>query len=162
MAKMNGARSVLISDISDFRLEKAKSLGADYVVNTSDEDLMTVVNDLTEGRGVDVAIEAVGKPDTILQAINITRKGGRVNIFGVAPQDAVLKVKPFDLYTKELTITTSYRSPFTFQRAVDLVSSGRLSLKPLITHVLPLDDIVKAFDIVEERKHGVIKAIIKP
>ncbi|MGQ9514185.1 MAG: zinc-dependent alcohol dehydrogenase family protein [Thermoproteota archaeon] len=161
LAKMNGARSVLISDISGDRLEKARSLGADYIVNTMDEDLMKLVKDLTGGIGVDVAIEAVGKSDTILQAINIARRGGRVNIFGVTPQDAVLKVKPFDLYTKELTITTSYRSPFTFQRAVDLVSSGRLSLKPLITHVLPLDDIVRAFEMVEGRKEGVIKAIVR-
>jgi len=162
LAKMNGARSVLVSDISADRLEMAKSLGADHIVNTSEEDLTRAVGDLTGDIGVDVAIEAVGKPETISQAIGIARRGGRVNIFGVSPQDAVLSVKPFDLYAKELTITTSYRSPFTFQRAVDLVSSGKLVLKPLITHVLPLEKIVSAFGIVERRESGVMKAMVKP
>lgn len=162
LAKMNGARCVVVSDISDDRLKMVKSLGADYVVNTSNEDLMNVVSELTGGIGADIVIEAVGKPETILQAIKIARRGGRVNIFGVAPQDAVLNIKPFDLYAKELTITTSYRSPFTFQRAVDLVSSGRLQLKPLITHIFPLNEITRAFEIVEGRKQGVMKAIVKP
>ncbi|MBO3803425.1 MAG: zinc-dependent alcohol dehydrogenase family protein [Candidatus Brockarchaeota archaeon] len=162
LAKMNGARSVLVSDVSDERLERAKSLGADHAVNSSKEDLAEAVGGLTGGVGADVAIEAVGKPETVSQAIAIARKGGRVNIFGVAPQDAVLSVKPFDLYAKELTITTSYRSPFTFQRAVGLASSGRLMLKPLITHVLPLEEISEAFEMVEGRKQGVMKAMVKP
>jgi len=162
LAKMNGARSVVVSDISADRLERAKSLGSDHVVNTSVEDLTKAVGGLTGDVGVDVAIEAVGKPETISQAIGITRKGGRVNIFGVSPQDAVLDVKPFALYAKELTITTSYRSPFTFQRSVDLASSGKVALKPLITHVLPLEKIARAFEIVERREAGVMKAMVRP
>lgn len=85
-----------------------------------------------------------------------------MNIFGVSPQDAVLNVRPFDLYAKELTITTSYRSPFTFQRSVDLASSGKVALKPLITHVFPLEEIARALEIVERRESGVMKAMVKP
>jgi len=162
LAKMNGARSVVVSDISADRLKRAESLGADHVVNTSIDEMTKAVGDLTGDVGVDVAIEAVGKPETISQAIGIARKGGRVNIFGVSPQDAVLHVKPFDLYAKELTLTTSYRSPFTFQRSVDLASSGKVALKPLITHILPLDEISRAFEIVERRESGVMKAMVKP
>jgi len=162
LAKMSGARSVVVSDISADRLERARSLGADHVVNSSNEDMTKAVGDLTGNVGVDVAIEAVGKPETISQAIGIARKGGRVNIFGVSPQDAALDVRPFELYAKELTITTSYRSPFTFQRSVDLASSGRLALKQLITHVLPLEKIARAFEIVERRESGVMKSMVKP
>lgn len=162
LARMAGARAVAVSDISAERLDMAKALGADRVIDTSHEDLEKGIDALSGGMGVDVAIEAVGKPETISQAISIARNGGRVNIFGVSPQDAVLNVKPFDLYAKELTITTSYRSPFTFRRAVDLVTSGRLVLKPLITHVLPLGAIVRAFEIVEGRTGGVMKAMVVP
>jgi 2-desacetyl-2-hydroxyethyl bacteriochlorophyllide A dehydrogenase len=162
LAKMSGASKVIQTDLKPERLNLAKELGADHTVNTRTEDPVKAITDLTGGYGVDVAIEAVGSPDAITQAMEATRKGGRLNIFGVSPENAVWKVKPFDLYAKELTITTSYRSPFTFQRAVDIASTGKLKLKPLISHVLPLDEIEKAFEIVDKKLENAAKVIIKP
>jgi len=157
-----GASMIIQTDLEDYRLEKALELGADHVINVSKEDPIKVIKELTGGYGVDVAIEAVGSPKAITQAVEAVRKGGRVNIFGVSPQDAVWQVKPFDLYSKELTITTSYRSPYTFQRAVKMASSGRLKLKPLISHIFPLEKIAEAFEILDKKLDNVMKVILKP
>jgi len=153
---------IIQTDLEDYRLEKALELGADHVVNVRKEDPIKVIKELTGGYGVDVAIEAVGSPKAITQAVEAVRKGGRVNIFGVSPQDAVWQVKPFDLYSKELTITTSYRSPYTFQRAVKMASSGRLKLKPLISYIFPLEKIAEAFEILDKKLDNVMKVILKP
>ena len=157
-----GASMIIQTDLEDYRLEKALELGADHVINVRKEDPIKVIKELTGGYGVDVAIEAVGSPKAITQAVEAVRKGGRVNIFGVSPQDAVWQVKPFDLYSKELTITTSYRSPYTFQRAVKMASSGRLKLKPLISHIFPLEKIAEAFEILDKKLDNVMKVILKP
>ena len=157
-----GASMIIQTDLEDYRLEKALELGADHVINVRKEDPIKVIKKLTGGYGVDVAIEAVGSPKAITQAVEAVRKGGRVNIFGVSPQDAVWQVKPFDLYSKELTITTSYRSPYTFQRAVKMASSGRLKLKPLISHIFPLEKIAEAFEILDKKLDNVMKVILKP
>jgi len=162
LARIAGASIVIQTDMEKTRLSLARKLGADYTINVKNEDPVEAINKLTDGYGVDVAIEAVGKPDAITQAMKVTRRGGRINIFGVSPQNAVWKVKPFNLYNKELTITTSYRSPFTFQRAVKIASSGRIKLKPLISHIFNLDEIEKAFEVAEKRLEGAIKVLVKP
>ena len=162
LAKMAGASKVIQTDLEEGRLKLAKSLGADYVINIQKEDTVKAVNDITGGYGVDMAIEAVGKPESITQAMEMTSRGGRLTIFGVSAQDAVWKVKPFDLYEKELTITTSYRSPYTFQRAVKIVSSNSLKLKPLISHIFPLSDIRQAFEVVDKRLENTVKVVVKP
>jgi len=131
-------------------------------VNIENEDPVETIRELTGGYGVDVAIEAVGSPEAITQAMEATRRGGRLLIFGVSPQEAVWKVKPFELYDKELTIMASYRSPFTFQRAVKIAVSRRVKLKPLISHIFKLKEIHRAFEVAEKRLEGAIKVLVKP
>jgi len=162
LVRMSGASMVIQTDMEETRLGLAKTLGADYAINIRREDPVEAVNRLTGGYGVDVSIEAVGSPKAITQAMMVTRRGGRLNIFGVSPQDAVWEVKPFDLYDKELTITTSYRSPFTFERAVQIATSGRVKLKPLISHIFRLEDIERAFEVAEKKLEGAIKVLVKP
>ncbi|MCD6465796.1 zinc-dependent alcohol dehydrogenase family protein [Candidatus Bathyarchaeota archaeon] len=162
LAKLAGASIVIQTDMNDARLKLASDLGADYTINIREEDPVKAIKSLTKGYGVDVAIEAVGSPEAITQAMKVTRRGGRLNIFGVSPQDAVWEVKPFELYDKELTITTSYRSPFTFQRAVKIALSGKVKLKPLISHIFKLEDIHRAFEVADKKLEGAIKVLVKP
>ena len=162
LAKLAGASMLIQTDMEDARLKMARKLGADYVINITEEDPVKAIKRLTNGYGTDVAIEAVGSPKAITQAMRATRRGGRLNIFGVSPQDAVWEVKPFELYDKELTITTSYRSPFTFQRAVKMVSSRKVKLKPLISHVFRLEEIQRAFEVAEKRLEDAVKVLVKP
>ena len=162
LVKLAGASMVIQTDMEDARLKLARDLGADHTINVAEEDPVEAVKRLTGGYGVDVAIEAVGSPKAITQAMKATRRGGRLNIFGVSPEDAVWEVKPFELYEKELTITTSYRSPFTFQRAVKIALSGKVKLKPLISHIFRLEEIHRAFEVAEKRLEGAVKVLVKP
>ena len=162
LALKSGASMVIQTDMEDSRLSLAKDLGADHTINVTKADPVESIKELTGGYGVDVAIEAVGKPEAITQAMRATRRGGRLVIFGVSPEDAVWKVRPFELYDKELTIKTSYRSPYTFQRAVKIAASGRVRLKPLISHIFKLDDIHRAFEVAEKRLEGAVKVLVKP
>ena len=162
LAKQAGASMIIQIDMEDARLKLASKLGADYVVNIKNEDPIEAIRKLTDGYGVDVAIEAVGSPKAITQAMRATRRGGRLLIFGVSPQEAIWEVKPFELYDKELTVTTSYRSPFTFQRAVKIAVSGMVKLKPLISHVFKLEEIHRAFEIAEKKLEGAVKVLVKP
>ena len=162
LVKLAGASMVIQTDMEDARLKLARNLGADHTINVAEEDPVEAVKRLTGGYGVDVAIEAVGSPKAITQAMKATRRGGRLNIFGVLPEDAVWGGKPFELYEKELTITTSYRSPFTFQRAVKIALSGKVKLKPLISHIFRLEEIHRAFEVAEKRLEGAVKVLVKP
>ena len=162
LVKLAGASMVIQTDMEDARLKLARNLGADHTINVAEEDPVEDIKRLTGGYGVDVAIEAVGSPKAITQAMKATRRGGRLNIFGVSPEDAVWEVKPFELYEKELTITTSYRSPFTFQRAVKIALSGKVKLKPLISHIFRLEEIHRAFEVAEKRLEGAVKVLVKP
>ena len=162
LVKLAGASMVIQTDMEDARLKLARDLGADHTINVAEEDPVEAIKRLTGGYGVDVAIEAVGSPKAITQAMKATRRGGRLNIFGVSPEDAVWEVKPFELYEKELTITTSYRSPFTFQRAVKIALSGKVKLKPLISHIFRLEEIHRAFEVAEKRLEGAVKVLVKP
>jgi len=162
LALQSGASMVIRTDMEDSRLSLAKELGADHTINVTKEDPVESIKELTGGYGVDVAIEAVGKPAAITQAMRATRRGGRLVIFGVSPEDAVWNVRPFELYDKELTIKTSYRSPYTFQRAVKVAVSGRVRLKPLISHIFKIDEIHRAFEVAEKRLEGAVKVLVKP
>jgi len=94
-----------------------------------------------------------GSPSAIETAFRLVRRGGRLLIFGVAPEQDIWKVKPFKLYDKEASIFASYRSPYTFQRIVELASSGSLKLKPMISHIHSLEEAPKVFkDLAERRK----------
>jgi len=162
LVKMWGATKVYAMDVLDERLKIAERLGADVVINPLTEDPREVIMKDTNGIGVDVSIEAVGSVKAIETAFNLVRRGGRLLIFGVAPQEAVWCVKPFELYDKELKVVASYRSPFTFGRAVEIASARRVNLKPIISHIISLDEVPEIFKKIDRREKGIVKVIIKP
>ena len=162
MARLQGAAQVIVIEIIPERREMAEKLGAGRTINPLEEDVKKAVEDETDGNGPEVVFEAVGSARTIELALDLAGRGSRVNLFGVAPQTDVIKVKPFMLYDKELEISASYRDPFTFDRAIQLLSKDRIHVKPLITHRYPLSEIRKAFEVFETRKNEAIKIMITP
>jgi L-iditol 2-dehydrogenase len=141
-----GASEIVVADILDHRLQRAEEFGATHTVNTRTEKLRDVVNSRTSGRGADLVIDAVGDPLVVEEAIRLARRGGRVSIFGVSTEDGEARIRPYEIYWKELQITSAFTCPFTIQRAIDLLASGVLNWKRLITHHFKLDEIVQAFD----------------
>lgn len=159
LAKLSGASTIIITDISDIRLEKAREFGAEVAINPTLKNIQQEVIDITRGIGVDKAIEAVGSVDTIKQGLDIIRRGGSLGIIGATPPQSILPIKPYELHKKEITITTSYCNPFTFQRAIKLLEVSKINADKLITHRYPLDQIREALNTTENDDNR-IKVII--
>ncbi|EFW94036.1 zinc-binding dehydrogenase [Haladaptatus paucihalophilus DX253] len=150
---------LVVSEPVTERREAALDIGADYVIDPTEEDPTTVIPDLVGS--VDVAIEAVGLPDTIEQAHELTGPGGRTLVFGVPPEDATVEISPFDVFYEEREIVGTYSlTPDSFARAVTLLQNGRIDADTLVTDEFSLDDIELAFEQMEAREG--LKKIVYP
>lgn len=141
-AKAAGASKIFAFDLSDERLEKAKEVGATYVVNSGEVDPVDFINEHTEN-GVDVTFEVAGVAATLAQSIDITRPRGTVVIVSIFSHP--IQFDPMQLTNTgvKLTSTIAY-TPTTFQQTIDLISEGNLNVKPVITDEIVLEDIVEA------------------
>jgi alcohol dehydrogenase len=143
-AKLFSPAHIVAIDLADTRLAAAKRFGADVVVNSLRDDPLTVVQGLTAGLGADVAIEAVGVPDTFELAAELIRPGGRVANIGVHGKPATLHLET--LWTRDVTITTGLVDAYTTPTLIRLLSGGQLKTSPLITQRFELDDMTAAYD----------------
>ena len=150
LAKLKGA-NVIVVGRNPFKLEKARQFGADELVDINvTPDRVEAVRGLTPGgRGVDVAIEAVGLPETWEQAIAMTRPGGLVNLFGGCKSGTHIKVDTRRLHYDELKIMgVFHHTPRYVRAALSLISGGQLEAEALITHEMPLEKLEEALQLV--------------
>ena len=126
------------------RRQLAVALGADVAIDPINENINERLQDILGCEGADVVIECVGNPRTSAQAIDAAARCGRIMLFGVPHPEAVLQTKMHPIFQKELTIMGSFVNPDTQSRAVALIASGRLKLKPLITHRFPVSQLEEA------------------
>jgi len=160
VARRLGAERVVMSDLVDERLEFAVGLGADEVVNAGREDAVGKVRELTGGYGADVVIEAIGQPSTWEQALKMTRKGGTVLEFGGCPPNTEITVGTEMLHYGDLTVIGAFHTtPTHFKKALNLITSGTIDVKPLITRKMPLEKIKEAFETLTTSKKDVKIAI---
>jgi len=164
VANMIGAKTI-VSEIYEPRIEWAKKLGATYTINPAETDPTEAVKEITNGAMVDGAIATVGVPEVILQCLSVTRTKGRVVIFGGAPKGTVVELDPNILHYSEIELTGSswigippYHNAKLYPLALELIGSKRIPVGKLITHRFPLEDIHKAFELVE--KKVALKAVI--
>ena len=162
LAKLKGAAPVIVTEMNQVRLAKARELGADHAIDAGAEDPVAAVRALTGGRGADYVIEAVGSVPTYRQAFEMVRRGGTLVAYGAAPSTAAIDLKPFDIYSKELTIVGSYAGTYdTWPAAIAIIEGGRFNPEDIVSQVVPLEDIVGAIETVERNK-DVIKIQIRP
>jgi L-iditol 2-dehydrogenase len=163
MAKATGAAQVIITGIDrdeQVRLPRARELGIDHVINVVQTDLTAVVNGATGGRGADVVIELSGAPTAIRQSFQLVRPLGRVGIIGQPPTDEVA-IPYREALFRALTVSFSYSSRYTsWERALSLFHRGAVNPAQLITHVLPLDEWERGFDL--SRSGEAIKVMLEP
>ena len=134
-------------DINDFRLNFVKKFNITESINSMDEDRKQKILKHTDGRGVDVAIVATSSMDALEDAIDMVRKGGTVMMFGVPSKGAKLDFDMSMIYSKEITLVTSYAaSDKDTKEALNLIESSQIDVKQLITHTYPIIDSQKAFD----------------
>jgi L-iditol 2-dehydrogenase len=152
VAKAFGAR-VIASDPVPERLEKAKELGADWIVNPKETDVAALVKEITSGWGVDAVVVTVGSARLVEEIIPMLAPGGRLNIFaGIYPKDQ-LHIDPNLIHYGEFIITGSADSaPADFNTALNMIESGQVNTETLISHLLPLEELGKGFEIVKSLK----------
>ncbi len=146
LAKMAGACQVLVTDLVDYRLGKAKRLGADVTVNPQKENVQNAVKQATEGRGVDIAIVTAPNAKAVEDGIQLVRKGGKLLLFVPTQPDQYARLSPHRLFFSEITVVPSYSvSHIETRQALELISSGKLKANELITHRFPLSQTNEAF-----------------
>jgi alcohol dehydrogenase len=143
-AKLYTPARVIAIDLADARLHKAREFGADITINNGREDALAIVLELTQGLGADVAVEAVGVPETFELCTALVRPGGRVANVGVHGHPATLHLET--LWIKDVTITTGLVDTFTTPRLLNLIAGGRLDPTPFATHRFALDEMLAAYD----------------
>jgi L-iditol 2-dehydrogenase len=144
MAKVYGARVIAIGRRQS-QLERAAHMGADEGLLAIDGvDLIPKIKDLTKGRGVDIAIEAVGQPEAWQAAVRMLRRGGTVNFFGGCPTGTQINLDTNLLHYSELTCKASFHhTPKHIRKALDLVGEGRITSEDFVNRVEPLSNLLE-------------------
>jgi threonine dehydrogenase-like Zn-dependent dehydrogenase len=163
-AKLRGASLIIGVDGVPERLALSKRVGADVVINVRESDPVEVIRRLTGGRGVDVAIEALGTPGTFESCLRVLKPGGVLSSLGVYSGKLSLPVDAFAAGLGDHTIVTSLcpGGKERMRRLMNVVASGRVDLKPFVTHRFKLDEIEKAYALFAAQRDGVIKVAITP
>lgn len=160
----SGAGTIIATDLVDSRLEMAKRMGADVVINVGDttpEERIEQIQDLTSGVGVDIAIECAGLPMVFSEALDVVRRGGKVIEVGHYTDSGDTRVRPHQICNKDLDVCGVWAYPqIQFQTALDFLQITRAPLDELITHHLPLYQLEKGIDMLGQE--GVYKVVIEP
>ncbi len=148
VAKAYGARVIAV-DLIQERLDLAKKLGVDAIINSSEHDMVAAIEELTDGKGADAAVVTVASSPVVSETVKALAIGGRLNIFaGIYPVDPI-SVDPNVIHYKELNILGSADSTSNdFYQALKLIENGTVKVDSLISHLLPLNKLQAGLDIV--------------
>ena len=163
-AKLSGATTIIVVDSIGARMEVARQLGADHCIDFKSSNPVEEIMRLTDGRGVDVAIEALGTQATFESALRVLRPGGTLSSLGVYSTDLKIPLGPFGAGLADTKIVTTLcpGGKERMRRLMASISAGRVDLRPLVTHRYKLDDIEKAYDLFGNQRDGVLKVAITP
>jgi len=162
LVNRSGSCRTITTDLSQNRLKIAKALGADFTINGQSEDQVAKVRELTDGRGADVVIEAVGQPKTWEAATEMTRKAGLTMLFGGAPAGTKVSIDTRRFHYEELTIKgVFHHTPLYVEKALRLLECRAINTGAIITHEMPLKEVVQALNMMETGE-AVKVAIVPP
>jgi len=150
----------IVADINEFRVQKAIELGANGVFTNRGEDLKEKIMSCTDRLGVDCAFEAVGLETTLVQALEVIKKGGKVMLLGIF-EEPLPKIPINSFVQREIGLVGSQGYAWDFQDSIKLVSEGRTKISELITTRLPLDQLQKGFELLTQPQNDQIKVIIE-
>ncbi|NPV54162.1 MAG: alcohol dehydrogenase catalytic domain-containing protein [Firmicutes bacterium] len=162
LARARGAGKIILANRSPGRLEAARKFSADVFVNAGQEDLVARVFQETDGWGADVVIVACASKEAQAQAVQMVAKRGRISFFGgLAHSDSLNTLDANIVHYRECIITGASSSTGRGNReALELIASGKIDTRKLITHVIPLDQIEEGFRLMESREG--MKVVVKP
>jgi len=159
LVRSGGATRVVVSEPFESRRRLALELGADAGVDPSLSDAVTALRDATEG-GADLTIECAGHERAVEQALAATRRGGVVLLFGVSGPEAQARIRPYEIFLRELTIVGSFVNPFTHQRAIQALAAGHVNPERLVSHRFPVEKTAEALRV--SRSPEAVKVVVQP
>jgi L-iditol 2-dehydrogenase len=159
-ARVAGCSRVLVADVDETRLKLAATLGATETLLATREDLIREVLRLTNGLGVDVVLEAVGRDETVTAAIDCVRKGGTVTLIGNIASQVPLPLQK--VVTRQIRLQGSCASAGEYPEAMELVSSGKIKVAPMISAVAPLRDGPEWFERLYAHEPNLMKVVLDP
>lgn len=159
LAKLSGAGKLIMLEPVKEKREIAERLGADICIDPTTEDAAKALKNNGVERAA-VVIECVGNVKTMEEALRLAGKNSTVMLFGLTAPDDVMKIKPFDIFKKEITLKASFISPYTQKRALELIDSKKIDVSSIVYDVLPLEKLPEVLDSAELRAKG--KYIINP
>lgn len=162
-ARLKGASFIIAVDGVDERLAISKQMGADVTLDYRKDDIVTEILKLTGGRGVDVAIEALGKQSTFEAALRVLKPGGTLSSLGVYSADLTIPLNAFAAGLGDHKIITSLcpGGKERMRRLMEVISHDRLDLSAIVTHRYKLEDITEAYDLFSHQRDGVLKVAIQ-
>ena len=153
LARILGATHIIVTDIVDYRLKMAEQLGADLAINPQRENLVEKVKEATGNRGADVVIATAPNVKAVEDSIQIVRRGGKLLLFAPTQPHQYARLSPHRLFFSEITVIPSYSvSHIETRTAMQLISSGKIKAKELITHRFPLNRTADAFQTAAKNK----------
>ena len=159
-AKLFNPKMIIMIDVIDYNLEKAREMGCNFTLNSMSEDIESKIMELTEGIGTDVTFLAFGNEPTLRQACSITKRGGIIS------EIAIIKDRtPFSfgmLQSKELTMVGSNMYIYDdFQAVCDAIAEGKMDLSKFVTKIYPIEEMPKAMRVIDNREEPIIKILLK-
>lgn len=161
LLKHKDVSNVIISDVSAYKLSKAKEFGIDYTVNIKHESLKDVVDKVTHNQGVDTVIIAAGVSSLLPEAVQLLRRGGRVICFSPFDKNPEVKIDAGRFFKDEISIVGTYSvSPYEFEEAILHISNGTIDAEKMITHEMTIDQVGEAITFAANPDEEVIKVVI--
>jgi threonine dehydrogenase-like Zn-dependent dehydrogenase len=163
-ARLMGATNIIGIDTLPVRMAAARKLGADHVIDFASADPVAEIMRLTDGRGVDVAIEALGTQGTFQSALRVLRPGGTLSSLGVYSGDLTIPADAFSAGLGDNRIVTSLcpGGKERMRRLMSVIESGRVDLGALVTHRFSLDRVEEAYELFANQRDGVLKVALTP
>lgn len=163
-ARLLGAATIIAVDRVPERLAIATRMGADHVIDARQSDPVSEIMRLTAGRGVDVAIEALGQQQTFESCLRVLKPGGTLSSLGVYSEDLRIPLDAFHagLGDHQIVSTLCPGGKERMRRLLNVVAGARIDLTPLVTHHFKLDDIETAYDLFANQRDGVLKVAVVP
>ena len=159
VVRSGGAAKVVLSEPRGNRRRLALELGADIALDPSESDVVSALRDATEG-GADLTIECAGNEKAVEQAVAATRRGGVVLLFGVSGPEAEARIRPYDIFLRELTLVGSFINPFTHQRAIEVLAAGKVNPSRIVSHRFPVEETAEALRV--SRTPEALKVLVQP
>ncbi len=156
-----GAKKVLCAVRNDAKAELVRRFGGE-VIDLRHQDLHETVMRSTNGMGVDLAIDAAGVPVTIAQCFENVKSGGKVMLYGIPSKDAAIELPVVDCILRQITVCGYTGNEKAWDKLIEFVSEGKISLKEMVTKTLPLSKFREAVDLLESGDASIVKVVLHP